>query len=581
MYPIKTVVTRKIDKAIYEDALGSGYGELESKIIAGRMNIESDDIKAVVAKISDIPKIGDLPDLEKASKRIIEAIKNREKIALLCDFDVDGTSSAAILYKCLTSYLGAKPNNVSILISNRLKEGYGFSDGVLDRILNSGTNYSLLITADQGSSDNERISKYKKEMKNRGFSGDVIVTDHHEIPADGGPKKALAFVNPMRSDSLYADPTICGAVVAFFLMVSVERHLGLNGLVRKEMDICTAATIADCVNLSKITNRSIVKAGLIEINKGLKPSWGAMKGLQWNKNEPIRSESIAFGLGPRINACSRIGGDGLVAVKYFLSDRDEEAIRYLNILGENNEKRKKEEKKMLKSALKIALIQEKKKNVIFNIVLDDGNHGIHGIVASRIMDKFGKPVIVYSPKDGDIYSGSARSIPGVDIRKLMEDVNSENNLLLSFGGHTAAAGLGINKNDIDEFAKKMNDLCESKFDTKKFVPYVNVDGNLPDVIDMDVFNKIIKLEPYGRGFEYPKFYGEPIVRGYKVIGKTKDTVKLMLEHNKQRIDGIWFKVEKKDINSIEIGGKLSGVYEIRDNYGTDGHKTCLTLDCVV
>lgn len=580
IYPQKKIINRDMDEGIYKDALNAGYQKLEASIISGRVS-SGNHINSISANIKDIPKVSTIPDLEIASKRIIEGINNREKIALLCDFDVDGTSAAAILYKCLTEYLGADEANVSVIISNRLKEGYGFSDAVVDRLLDGGGNHTLLITADQGSSDNKSIKRYKSEMKKIGFSADVIVTDHHEIPENGGPSAAFAFVNPMRKDSEYQDPSICGAVVAFFLMISVEKLIGGSNLVKNEIGVCTAATIADCVDLSKITNRAIVKAGLSEINQARRPAWAAMKDLQWNKNEPIRSESIAFGLGPRINACSRIGGDGLIAVKYFLSENDKEANRYISILGDNNEKRKKEEKKMLKTALKIALSQHKKNRSVFNIVLKDGNHGIHGIVASRIVEKFGKPVIVYSPKSDDIYSGSARSIEGVDIRGLMADANNKDNHLISFGGHKAAAGLGIKAEDIEEFSENINKCCMDKYDVSEFIPYIKIDGNLPDKIDLKLFNRIINLEPFGRGFEYPKFYGEPIVRNYKVIGKTKDTIKLSLDVKGEIIDGIWFKVEKEDMKNLVVGEKLNGVYEIRDNYGVGGHKICLTLDCII
>ncbi len=404
--PTPVIRERFFDEKTYKEALKAGVTDLQAKIIANRKLPSGTDMDSFISpRISDIPNLKLLKDLEKAGERIAEAIINEEVIALVCDFDVDGISSAAVMYKAITDIFGYSPINTKVIISNRMKENYGFSEKVLKRILTIDPIPTLLITADQGSADGERVDSYLNFMNQKGLKGDVIISDHHEIPVSGGPVNAYAFVNPQREDDEFPDKTICGCTVALFLMTSTRAKLIEKGYLKNDHEgmktliaYSTAATISDCVSMASGVNRAIVKQGLKEINEGRLAAWRAMRTFLNDENEPIKTDSIGFGLGPRINACSRTGGDGLNAVRYYLSDTDIDAQRYLDYLNVDNSIRKDIEKRLVEEATEVALKLVEKGYLSLVIFNKNGHHGIHGIAASRICERFGRPVIMLSPK---------------------------------------------------------------------------------------------------------------------------------------------------------------------------------------
>lgn len=407
--PEPKVVRRKINQEVKKEAISLGSSDLQANIIASRKIPKNTTVNGIInPSLSHIPDYSLLLDIDKAADKISDAIIGGETIGLLCDFDVDGISSTAVLSKSLVDFFNVHPVKIKYFISNRMTEGYGFSDKVLDRVLNIDKNDipTLLITADQGSADGDRVKSYIEEMKSRDIDASVIVTDHHEIPSSGGPKSAYAFVNPQQKGDKFPDKTICGCTVALLVMVATRVALINKNYLDDDapklsqlLAYSTAATIADCVSMASETNRAIVKYGLHEINQEKIPAWKIMKqAIIKNENQPVLADTIAFGLGPRINACSRTGGDGLNGVRFYLSETDISAQRYLNLLDYNNEERKIIEKKLVdESIIKASdmVLQGKKSLVIF---LQNGHHGIHGIVASRIVEKFGRPTICLSPK---------------------------------------------------------------------------------------------------------------------------------------------------------------------------------------
>lgn len=415
--PKQVIMNRILDKNLYDKAIEAGATKLQATIIANRNIPAGTDITGFMnPSLENIPNIGKIKDIQKAGNRIADAIITGEQICIACDFDVDGISSAAVLYKALVDLFKLEPYKIDICISNRMTEGYGFSDKVVDRILDYDPIPSLIITADQGSSNGLQVTKYiektrelstKRGNKKINFVGDVIISDHHEIPKDGGPSDAYAFVNPQRLDDEFPDKTICGCTVAMFLMASTRMALIKKGYLDKTsesikplMAYSTAATISDCVSMASSINRAIVQKGLMDINNETIPAWKAMKNLSTNDPlEPVRAESIAFGLGPMINACSRTGGDGLNAVRYYLADNDYDAERYLSLLNVDNAERKDIEKRLVDEAVKKAEDLCDKGFYSLVIPLKNGHHGIHGIVASRIVERFGRPTIVLSPKE--------------------------------------------------------------------------------------------------------------------------------------------------------------------------------------
>lgn len=416
--PTPVIKKRLRNESLYEQALLEGASILQAQIIANRDLPQGTDIKGFMnPSLKNIPNIGQLEDIRKAGNRIADAIIAEEQICLACDFDVDGISSAAVMAKAIIDLFGYKPYKVDICISNRMKEGYGLNDGVIDRILAKDPIPSLIVTADQGSANEAQIKRYIEETtkisKKRKSSkktidrvGDVIVSDHHEIPKDGGPASAYAFVNPQRKDDNFPDKTICGCTVAMFVMASTRQALIKKGYLPEDapgikplMAFSTAATISDCVSMASQLNRAIVRHGLDEINNETLPAWKAMKALCIkDESQPVTSESIAFGLGPMINACSRTGGDGLNAVRYYLAETDADAQRFLSFLTVDNDVRKDIEKRLVEEAVEKSIELVEKDFYSLVIPLKNGHHGIHGIAASRIVERFGRPTIILSPK---------------------------------------------------------------------------------------------------------------------------------------------------------------------------------------
>jgi len=631
--PMPVIKNRILNKELYDQARNKGYTHLQALILANREIPEGTNLEGFMnPDFSHIPNIGLLADIHKAGERIADAVINKEVIGLVCDFDVDGTSSAAVMYKALVDLFGAEPSNINVFISNRMKEGYGFSFHVLDRILDRDPIPTLLITADQGSADGDRVTKYLEEMKKRKLSGDVIVSDHHEIPKSGGPKDAYAFVNPQRHDSKFPDRTICGCTVALFLMAATRQKLIKKGAltdngkgIRELVAYSTAATIADCVSMASESNRAIVTQGLREINSGSLPAWRQMNKFKKDPNEVLKAESIGFGLGPRINACSRTGGDGLNAVRYYLSDNDIDAERYLEYLNSDNEVRKEIEKRLVDEATEVAKSMVKSGYLSLVILNKNGHHGIHGIAASRLVERFGRPVIMLSPKEVEkeeikkeeaerllsrkilkfeefydlpenqfisaekdkkevkfylntikVVSGSARSIDGLgpdqkdylSILECMIDTQDKYKVFLGFGGHCMAAGMALNFENIPLLRKGIEEAVREKVRKEDIYPKVMTDGCLPRGvrINTDLIDEINRLEPYGRQFDYPSF----TLRGRivsKKLSEKGDTGMFVLNIDGYEYKAIWFKFNLSYLfGSIKEGETYDMVVEIRENW---------------
>lgn len=569
MHKLPTPIIKKriLNKELYDNAIKAKATILQSIVVANRNIPAGTDIHGFMnPSLDNIPNIGLLQDIRKAGNRIADAVINEETMCLACDFDVDGTSSAAVMYLAMVSIFNVPPSKIQICISNRMTEGYGFNKAVVDRILAKDPIPSLVVTADQGSANGKEVTYFieetKKNMKRRGKQkriqqvGEVIVSDHHEIPKSGGPKDAHAFVNPQRKDDFFPDKTICGCTVAMFVMAATRAALIKKGFLSKDapnikplMAFSTAATISDCVSMASQTNRAIVQQGLKEINAESKPAWKAMKKVSVkNEGQPVLAESIAFGLGPMINACSRTGGDGLNAVRYYLAETDKDAERYLSFLQVDNEMRKDIEKRLVDEAMEksLQLIEKGHKSLV--IPIKNGHHGIHGIAASRIVERFGRPTIILSPKSTkkekiekdevekilgiklnlnnlkdyydipktysfithqvegkgkdrkivfyketiEIVSGSGRSIDGLNedhkgqlnLLECMIDANEKNDIFLGFGGHHMAAGMGLPADKILTLRKAIEEAVDERVSEDELYPKIWTDGELPEGYDI-------------------------------------------------------------------------------------------------
>ena len=380
-------------------------------------------------------------DMEKAVNRVLEAINNNEKITIYGDYDVDGTTSTSVLLLGLTK-LGAI---IDYYIPHRMIDGYGLSISGLEQIQENGT--KLIISVDCGINAIEEVEQI------HAYGMEIIITDHHN-PKELLPN-ALAIINPKVEDSGYPFPKLAGVGVAYKLLVAIYMKLGIDTQesVSKYLDLVALGTIADIVPLDG-ENRVLSALGLTHLieknNLGLK----ALIEFANLNQKTLNSSDIVFGLAPRINAAGRMGSAD-VAVELLISNDERQSKELAENIEHQNSLRQREDQKTYKEAIEI--IEKKYKNIDDTVLIvlssDSWHQGVIGIVASKLVEQFNRPVIMISVKDG-IGSGSGRSIPDLDLFQALTD-NDED--LISFGGHKYAVGLTLYQEYIDIFENVLSD----------------------------------------------------------------------------------------------------------------------------
>lgn len=427
-----------------------------------------------------------LKDMEKAASRIRQAQENKEKITIYGDYDVDGITSIAILYKHLRE-MGIE---VDYYVPDRMQEGYGINRDALDKIREGGT--SLIITVDTGITAVEE-SEYAKEI-----GLDVIVTDHHEckeqIPA------VYASIDPKRKDCPYPFKSLAGVGVVFKLIQALDDKESLPELMEKYSDLMCLGTVADISPLVD-ENRVIVTEGLKRFratkNIGLK----ALIDVSTN-GKAITTSTIGYTIAPRINASGRLGCASR-SVELFLTDDENRAKELAESLCEENTLRQQTEQKMFREAMEyLENHPEVKEDNVIVIPHENWHHGIVGIVSSKITEKFYKPSILFAI-DGDEAKGSGRSVNGFNLFGALE---SSSDLLEKFGGHELAAGLTIKAANIEEFRKKINDCSKDQFSETMLTPTILLDAAIKvPYITLETVNDINRLQPFGVDNPTPLF----------------------------------------------------------------------------
>ncbi|MDD2906801.1 MAG: single-stranded-DNA-specific exonuclease RecJ, partial [Sulfurimonas sp.] len=449
-------------------------------------------------KLSQIPDPALLLNAQKAVTKIAEAIKNKKKITLVGDYDVDGVSSTAIM----VDFFAQIPYPLNAVIPNRFRDGYGVCANVLERI-----EADLVITVDNGITACEAA----EICKQKGI--DLIITDHH-TPPETLPD-AFAIVDPKLHECTYPFKEICGAQVAWLLLALLKKELDLQINMRSFLDILAIAIIADVMPLVNI-NRALVKEGLRELMHSQRPASIIIRDFL-NKSS-INSEDIAFMIAPRLNSAGRLE-DASIALEFFTAPTVEKAFKQFEILGKLNDMRKATEAQCTQEAIQNVHEQD---NVIV-VSGEDWHEGVVGIVASRLVDRFGKPAIVLSLHDG-VAKGSARSVGEVDIYALIKD---NEHLLTKFGGHKMAAGLGLKEENIETFRSAIN-ASASKLDPKDFIPKNELVGSISsDAIDMELLHILESFEPYGEANLRPRFLMlDAEVVSIKLLGADKSHSKI-------------------------------------------------------
>ena len=432
-----------------------------------------------------------LYDMEKAVARIKKAIENNEKIYVYGDYDVDGVTGTSVIYECL-KVLGA---DVFFYIPHRLKEGYGLNIDAMQHIIDEKA--SLVITVDCG------IRGFKSAAYAKERNLDIIVTDHHEVDPENLPE-AYAIVNPKDQRGNYPFKGICGASVAFKVSWALCQAFSpknddkkvlpeLQKFLLDAMALVAIGTVADVVPLLE-ENRVVTHFGLMALERSENVGLKALKEVSnLSQASPITPEHVGFRLGPRINAMGRME-HSRYSVELLTTKSITTAQKLARSMEVENQKRRKLQQRIFKQALaQMERYEYHKQNVI--VLADEGWHpGIIGIVASRIVEKYYRPVCIIGVENG-FGKSSARSIPGFNLFQALKHCEE---LLVAFGGHSMAAGFKIEAEKIPAFRRKMNDYAEEVLTPEHFIPSIKVDLEITlDKIDWEFAGNIRKMSPLG------------------------------------------------------------------------------------
>ncbi len=488
-----------------------------------------------------------LPDMEKAVDRIIEAINNQEKVMIFGDYDVDGITSVTVLKK----FLKERGLETGYYIPNRLEEGYGLNKEAVEKIIEQG--YTLIITVDCGISGIEEIEECNK------LGVQTIVTDHHE-QGENIPN-AYAVIDAKRKDNKYPFRELAGVGIVFKLIQAISTKLNLEEKeYLKYLDIVAVGTISDIVPLIN-ENRVIAKLGLMLIK--MTKNIGLRELIIASNYKQIDSNTISFGIAPRINACGRMGHQE-EALKLFLTDNIVEAKEITNKLNKYNSERQEKEGNIFKQALeKLQTENIENRNTIV-LGGDNWYHGVIGIVASKLTESFFKPTILvcFEGEDG---KGSGRSIPSFDLH---EALSYSGNYLEKFGGHAMAVGLTLKKENFESFKEKFEEFAEQK-NIKQIIPTIKIDCEISkNDLKLETVEELKKLEPFGEKNQRPCFVYKGLkINSIRALSEGKH-LKLSLRDDNQLIDAIGFNLGHL-ADEFLIGDKVDivGILEINEYNG--------------
>lgn len=508
-----------------------------------------------------------MADMDKAVERLSKAIINNEKILIYGDYDVDGTSAVALMYSFLTEIIGSEYRNyIEYYIPDRYKEGYGISELGIQYCLDN--NFTLLISLDCGIKANDKID-YAQEM-----GIDVIICDHH-LEGDTLPK-AVAILDPKRSGCNYPYKELSGCGVGFkFIQGYCQKFELPDQLWLSKIDLVAISIASDIVAITG-ENRILAYYGLIIINRF--PRMGVKSILEQAKikvvkdpnEETIFSRQISisdlvFFVGPRINAAGRIN-TGRESVKLLVCDDEDKSKDLGENINNQNDARRELDKKATEEAINHILTSEDYKERRSIVIYNPGwNKGIIGIVASRLVEEFYKPIIVITDSPDGLITGSARSIKEFNI---YDGIDYCADLLEHFGGHKFAAGLSLKKENLDQFIEKFEEFVVANIQEEPLTPELMVDLELDlSEINNSFMQNLKKFAPYGPGNMAPLFLSRHVIEegNAKVVGDKHLKMRVSYRNKSvQPIDVIAFNMQMY-YNQIVKLNDFDIVYHVEEN----------------
>ena len=483
-----------------------------------------------------------MKDMDKAVERILLAISSEQPILIYGDYDVDGTCSVAVLYL----FLSAIYPNVFTYVPDRYREGYGVSSQGID--FADDNQIPLIITLDCGIKSHERVA-YARE---RGI--DMIITDHH-TPSETLPE-ALAVLNPKRADCSYPYKELCGCGIGFKLVQALCKTLDFSPeTAYKYLDLVALATCADIVPLTG-ENRILVHTGLQLINQ--QPT-EVMQLLLASAKRPVEVRDLVFVAAPRINAAGRM--EHAEKAVRFLIGRDLDKATELEYL---NTQRKTTDEQITEQALCMILSQGEEEAPATVVFSQDWHKGVIGIVASRLIETYYRPTIVFT-QSGDVLAASARSVKGFNLYEALCECKDE---LIQFGGHTAAAGMTLRPENYERFKQKFQEVVERTLPQELRSPKLILSGELPlGDITYTFYRCLQRFAPFGPKNMTPVFYAHGVLaKEVRRVGKDFSHLRMILTDPKSNHDFVavgFGLAPQKEL--IESGQPLTIAYQLTEN----------------
>lgn len=534
--------------------IGSEFGidPVIARLIRNRDIQDMKEIRSYLyGTLAEIPSPWKMKDMERAVQILQKKITQKKKIRIIGDYDIDGVTATCILLKGLKR-LNA---NVDTYIPDRVKDGYGMHEQLIDKALEDGID--TILTCDNGIAAAAEIEYAKKE----GLT--VIVTDHHDIPfrdtEDGRIwiiPKADAVVNPKQNDCLYPNKNICGAVVAWKLIWALYERLEIDSdEIWDFLELAAIATVGDVMDLQG-ENRIIVKEGLKKLSS---TSFEGLKALICVNNlegAEITAYHVGFVIGPCINASGRLD-TAARSLELLLADNMEDAMKLADDLYDLNQSRKAMTEQGKEQAIQSIEENNLGKDRVLVVYLPDCHESLAGIIAGRIREAYNKPVFVLT-KGADGVKGSGRSI---EAYSMYEELVKCSDLLMQFGGHPMAAGLSMEEKNVELFRRRLNDNCT--LTEQDLIPKIMIDVPMPiSYLSKKLTEQLKVLEPFGKGNSKPLFAQKNLrAVGIRVLGRNRNVAKMLLiDENGIKMDAVYFGEAQEFVDFVQAHDTISVTY---------------------
>lgn len=546
-----------------------------AKILANRHISSPDDLDY---RANRLLRADEFVGMDAAVSLLHEARLAQCRIVIVGDFDADGATSTAVLLEGLTQFGFL---NVQFLVPNRFDYGYGLSPEIVDEA--AKLNAELIITVDNG------ISSLKGAQRCKELNIKLLVTDHH-LPGEELPE-ANAIINPNLSDCGFASKHLAGVGVAFYLLVAYRAYLADTQWFQEQrlsppnlavlLDLVALGTVADVVTLDQ-NNRILVHQGIQRIrSRQCRPGILALLEIANRTPDKLVASDLGFAVGPRLNAAGRLD-DMTVGIQCLLAKDSVSARRLAFQLDSLNQERKAVEAEMQKDAL--ALLEQlsfaEDLPAGLSLFQDHWHQGVVGILAGRIKERHFRPTIAFALQDDETLKGSARSIPGVHIRDLLEELNSRYpDIILKFGGHAAAAGLSIRKNQFHAFNECFAALCDEMIPKQLLRGEYQTDGELANNdLCLPFAEQLKEFGPWGQGFPEPTFDGQFDLLEQRIVGSNH--LKMQVKNDAGLVvDAIAFGVDLKVWPNAAIR-KVQLVYKLDVNEFRGRRSVQLLVDAI-